>query len=99
MTAELLEKNATIRNAGLICAAGGERQASAFTCAANAGTPVIVRVEGIAEVVGDLLLQCTDGNPTTAGRQVPVTRIKLSLNTNITGLLLGSGFSEAATDR
>jgi len=37
---------------------------SAFTCIANAGTPVIVRVEGITELVGDLLLQCYGGNPT-----------------------------------
>ena len=67
----------------------------AFTCTANAGTPVIVRVEGITELVGDLLLQCTGGNPTPRGQQVPVTNLRLTLNTNITSRLLGSGFIDA----
>src|ERR1700694_5866890 len=57
---------------------------TAFTCIANAGTPVIVRVEGITELVGDLLLQCTGGAPTPSGQQVPVANIQLTLNTNIT---------------
>jgi len=68
----------------------------AFTCVANAGTPVIDRVEGITELVGDLLLQCQGGNPTPRGQLVPTTNIRLSLNTNITSRLLGgSGFIDA----
>jgi len=68
---------------------------AAFTCTANAGTPVIVRVEGITELVGDLLLQCVGGNPTPKGQPVPVTNLRLTLNTNITSRLLGSGFIDA----
>jgi len=68
---------------------------AAFTCTANAGTPVIVRVEGITELVGDLLLQCVGGNPTPKGQPVPVTNVRLTLNTNITSRLLGGGFSDS----
>jgi uncharacterized protein (TIGR03437 family) len=69
----------------------------AFTCTANAGAPVIVRVEGITELVGDLLLQCTGGQPTAAGQFVPQTNLRLTLNTNITSRLLNpmTGASEA----
>jgi hypothetical protein len=68
---------------------------SAFTCVANAGNPVIVRVEGITELVGDLLLQCTGGIPTAAGQQIPVSNVALTLNTNITSRLIGGGFIDA----
>jgi hypothetical protein len=68
----------------------------AFTCVANAGTPVIDRVEGITELVGDLLLQCQGGNPTPHGQAVNTTNLRLSLNTNITSRLLGgTGFIDA----
>jgi hypothetical protein len=67
----------------------------AFTCVANAGTPLIVRVEGITELVGDLLLQCQGGQPTPAGTPVLTTNLRLSLNTNVTSRLLGSGFIDA----
>src|SRR5579872_3904511 len=63
----------------------------AFTCVANAGTPVIVRVEGITELVGDLLLQCTGGTRTPIGQPIPPTNLRLSLNTNITSRLLAGG--------
>ncbi len=64
-------------------------------CQANAGAPVIVRSEGITELVGDLLLVCTGGTPTASGQQVAVTNVTLTLNTNITSRLLGSGFIDA----
>ena len=69
---------------------------SAFTCVANAGNPVIVRSEGLTELVGDLLLQCTGGNPTVAGQPIPASNVTLTLNTNITSRLLAtSGFIDA----
>lgn len=34
-------------------------QNTPFTCTANGGVPPIVRAEGIAELVGDLILNCT----------------------------------------
>lgn len=78
---------------GLDCA--GQPKPDAFTCVANAGTPVIVRVEGITELVGDLLLQCTGGTPTAPGAAIPLSNLKLILNTNITSRLIGNGFVDA----
>src|SRR5260370_16850111 len=69
--------------------------APGFTCIANAGNPVIVRTEGITELVGDLLLQCTGGVPTPAGQRIPQTNVTATLNTNITTRLLVSNFIDA----
>ena len=38
-----------------------------LTCNANAPVPPIVRAEGKAELVSDIVLTCTGGNPTMAG--------------------------------
>ncbi len=52
---------------------------AAFACTANAGVPPIVRAEGITELVGDLILNCTGGTFTPAGQQYsPVQRSDLS---------------------
>jgi len=67
----------------------------AFTCVANAGTPVIVRVEGITELVGDLLLNCTGGAPTPLGLPVPTANIKLLLNANISSRTLSGSYTDA----
>ncbi|HYL37396.1 MAG TPA: RHS repeat-associated core domain-containing protein [Bryobacteraceae bacterium] len=82
---------------GLAAIAAGQPTTppGAFTCVANAGTPVIARVEGITELVGDLLLQCVGGAPTPVGQQIPVSNVQLMLNTNITSRLLGGGFTDA----
>ena len=68
-----------------------------FTCVANAGVPPIVRAEGITELVGDLLLNCTGGTPTPAGQLIPLSNITIFLNTNITSRIVGpvSSASEA----
>jgi len=86
---------ALLLGAGTASAQGVQGAPSAFTCVANAGTPVIVRVEGITELVGDLLMQCTGGNPTPNNQQVPVTNLQLTLNTNVTSRLLGGGYIDA----
>ncbi len=69
----------------------------AFTCNTNAGSPNIVRAEGVAELVGDLILNCTGGVPTTAGKFIPLSNVQVSLNTNITSRIISgaSGASEA----
>jgi hypothetical protein len=56
----------------------------AFACATNAGVPPTVRAEGLTELVGDMLLNCTNGTVTAAGTQVPQTNIQIFLNTNVT---------------
>ena len=46
-------------------------QVQPFQCAASvAGTPPVVRAEGHAERVGDILLTCTGSVPTQAGNSV-----------------------------
>jgi len=69
----------------------------AFTCNTNAGAPNIVRAEGVAELVGDLILNCTGGTPTTGGKKIPLSNVQVSLNTNITSriILASTGASEA----
>jgi len=66
-------------------------------CVANAGVPPIVRAEGITELVGDVLLNCTGGTPTPVGSNIPLSNITVFLNTNITSRIVGpaSNASEA----
>jgi hypothetical protein len=47
------------------------------------GVPPVVRVEGLSELTGDLLLSCTGG---TAGAQSTAT-FRVFLNTNVTSRL------------
>jgi hypothetical protein len=58
----------------------------AFTCVANAGVPPIVRSQGVTELVGDLVLNCTGGTPTPAGAPIPTSNVQIFLNTNVTSL-------------
>jgi hypothetical protein len=68
----------------------------AFQCIANAGVPPIVRAEGIAELIGDLVLNCNNGTPTADGLIVPKVNVQIFLNTNVTSKLLdASSGSEA----
>ncbi|MGB9604919.1 MAG: hypothetical protein ACPL88_03460, partial [Bryobacteraceae bacterium] len=67
----------------------------AFQCTANAAVPPTLRAEGLAELVGDLVLNCTGGTPTAAGVAVPRVNIQVFLNTNITSRLVADPASEA----
>lgn len=69
----------------------------ALQCVANAGVPPLVRAEGLAELVGDVTLNCQGGVPTQAGAIIPATNIRVFLNTNITSRILATTgqFSEA----
>jgi hypothetical protein len=67
------------------------QSATAFICNATAGNPHIVRSEGVAELVGDLVLDCTGGTFTPAGQTIPPSNVQISLNTNVTSRLTGSG--------
>jgi len=55
-----------------------------ITCTATNGTPRQVRVEGVSELVGDVVLNCTGGIPTTAGQPVPLANIRVALSSPIT---------------
>ena len=71
------------------------RSLGSFSCVSNAGVPPIVRAEGMAELVGDLVLNCTGGVPTPAGETVPQANVQIFLNTNITSRLTSDPWSEA----
>jgi len=86
--------------AGLTIPASAQTQTAPFQCQTNTGTPPIVRAEGYTELVGDLLLTCTGGIPTTAGLPVPQVNFQIFLSTNVTSRLLtnnstGQNFNEA----
>ena len=71
------------------------QQVAAFSCVGNAGVPPIVRAEGLTELVGDLVLNCTGGTPTAAGAPVPQANVQIFLNTNVTSRLTNDPWSEA----
>jgi hypothetical protein len=61
--------------------------AQAFSCVA-AASPTIMRAEGVADLTGDIVLNCTGGTPTGAGVPVPLYTLNVQLNTNITNRIL-----------
>jgi hypothetical protein len=81
--------------AGLTIPASAQSQP--FVCQTNGGVPPIIRAEGYTELVGDLLLNCTGGTPTTAGATVPQVNFQIFMNTGVTSrlLTLTGGWSEA----
>ena len=62
-----------------------------LTCIANAGVPPLVRAEGLTELVGDIVLTCTGGNPNSPF----LANFQLFLNTNITSRLVATDITEA----
>jgi len=64
--------------------------AQPVTCSTSVTVTPIVRAEGLAELVGDLVMYCTGGTPTLAGNPVPAVNITVFLNTNITSHVLGT---------
>jgi len=72
-------------------------QNPAFTCAATA-VPNTVRSEGVTELLGDLILNCTGGVPTAAGSPIPLQNVVVQVSgTYITSRIVDAttGASEA----
>lgn len=69
---------------------------SGLSCSAVA-TPLTIRAEGLADLLGDDILMCTGGTPTPAGEPIPDYTLTLKLNTDVTSRPLpqGEGLSEA----
>jgi hypothetical protein len=61
-----------------------------MTCQTNAAAPVQARQQGITELMGDLLLNCTGGVATPLGVAVPALNITVTLNTEVTSRLTDS---------
>lgn len=66
----------------------------ALQCTFNAAVTPTVRAEGLAELVGDIVLNCTGGTPTTPGQPVPQANITVFLSTNITSRITSNPFTE-----
>ncbi len=72
-------------------------QSTAVSCTNAGGVTPTVRSQGLTELMGDLVVQCTGGTPTAAGAVVPQVNFTVILSTNITSKLLSSNglFNEA----
>jgi hypothetical protein len=75
--------------------AGSAKAQAPFGCQSNFGATPSLRAEGLSELVGDVVLNCTGGTPTAAGATVPQANIQIILNTNITSRLVADPLSEA----
>ncbi len=81
---------------GLIPLSGWAGDAPAFACTANVAVPPVVRSEGLTELTDDIVLNCSGGTPTPAGKVIPTGNVTLTLNTQVTSRLIShSGQSEA----
>jgi hypothetical protein len=96
---EMLDFRKSLLLLAILCVAGSVASAQvvtpAFQCTANAGVTPLVRAEGLAELVGDVVLNCTGGTPTPAGQLVPQVNIRIFLNVNVTSWLLDGNWNEA----
>ncbi|MBS1877474.1 MAG: hypothetical protein JSU00_29955 [Acidobacteria bacterium] len=64
-------------------------------CTLGAAVTPTVRVEGLAELMGDIVITCTGGTPTASGQNAPTADIVITLNANVTSRVTSSNFSEA----
>ena len=65
---------------------------NSITCVNTPSTPTIARVEGITELMGDFVLNCTGGVPTPSGNLIPQFNVALTINANVTSRLLASTY-------
>jgi hypothetical protein len=71
-------------------------QGTAVTCNNGGGTTPIVRSEGLTELMGDIVLNCTGGNPTIAGQVVPPVNITIILGVTITSKITAASLYNEA---
>ncbi|MBX5495678.1 MAG: hypothetical protein IRZ15_10120, partial [Bryobacteraceae bacterium] len=63
---------------------------AAFACTATAGVPPLARAEGITELVGDIVLNCSGGS----GAAI-TANVQIFLNTNVTSRITSGNTTEA----
>jgi hypothetical protein len=83
--------------AGAQVGTGGTSTGGPLACTALATATPALRSEGITELIGDIVIQCTGGTvaPGAVQGPVPTGNITLSLQTQVTSKLLSGGGSEA----
>jgi hypothetical protein len=59
-----------------------------ITCTANVAVPNQLRSEGMTELIGDIVIQCTGGFALGQGSVIPTANITVSLATNVTSRLV-----------
>jgi hypothetical protein len=69
---------------GLLLGVAGAAHAQELTCTTAPPLPLILRAEGLAEPVGDIVVNCTGGTP---GPSSPI-QITVELNANLTSRIL-----------
>jgi hypothetical protein len=69
----------------------------AFACTANAAVPPTLRAEGLTELTGDIVLNCTGGTTTTSGT-IPQANITVFLVNPITSRITDSGSNPETTE-
>jgi hypothetical protein len=67
--------------------------AGPLQCTANVAVPNTLRSEGMTELIGDIVIQCTGGAALAVGATIPTANITVSLATNVTSRLLGGSGS------
>lgn len=65
-------------------------QTNPLSCTANAGVPPLARAEGVAEEVGQVIIDCRGGTSTANGVTIPTINVQIFLNTNVTSRLITS---------
>lgn len=71
-------------------------QAQTINCTAFSAVPPLLRYEGLAEVIGEIVLHCTGGIPTLVTSNIPQANLTVSLNVPLTSRLLGPGDASEA---
>jgi len=86
---------ATAAAGALALVPAGADAASPTSCTANTAVSPLARSEGQTELVGDVILFCTGGTPTTLGEPVPTRTLSVFLNTQVTSRVLAFPWDEA----
>jgi len=73
----------------------GTASAQAFQCTANAGVPNRVRGEGLTELVGDLLLNCSGVKPAVPAGTAVLANVQIFLSVNVTSRITATATSPA----
>lgn len=86
--------------AGLACAQVNSSSAGtgSLQCNAAVSVPPQLRAEGLTELIGDIVLTCSGGNPLALNSVVPAANITVSLGTNVTSRLLGNASTTNASE-
>jgi hypothetical protein len=70
--------------------ASAQFQLNPLQCTANAGIPPIARFEGLADEVGQVVINCSGGTPTPIGATIPTVNITIFMTAPVTSRLMSS---------